>query len=40
MGVVVSAVASGIVQNIQADLGKAQEQQQGKAGKEIVNGGQ
>ena len=34
MGVVVSAVASGIVQNVQADLVKAQEQQEGKKGKE------
>ena len=37
MGVVVSAVASGIVQNVQADLVKAQEQQEEKGGKEAVN---
>ena len=40
MGVVVSAVASGIVQNIQADLVKAQERQEGKEEKEIVKGRQ
>ena len=40
MGVVVSAVASGIVQNIQADLVKAREQQEGKGEAEIVKGRQ
>ena len=38
MGVVVSAVASGIVQNVQADLVKAQEGKEGKEETHVVQG--
>ena len=38
MGVVVSAVASGIVQNVQADLVKAQEGKEGKEETDVVQG--